>query len=429
MRLKRRTFIADATATVLWLTLGAKADAARPAAKTYRFINGQWFNGEKFGSAGFYSVGGVLTSRQPPRVDAVIDLAGKYVIPPFGEAHNHNVENPQRIEELSRRYLQDGIFYVKNPNNLPQARQSLRGKINVPHSIDATFANGGLTVSGGHPLGVVKRNLERGAKPEDWAEGAFYFIIDNLADLERKWGKVLSGKPDFIKTYLQYSEEYERRRADDAYFDWRGLNPALLPEIVRRARRAGLRVSTHVETATDFHHALVAGVDEINHTPGFRAEKGDWKRFDASRFKLSVPDARLAARRRVTVVTTLISAIDYAFQKNEGEPHAEVRELLVHNLRLLQRHGVPLAIGSDSYRQNSLPEALNLRRLGVFDNLTLLKMWCETTVRTIFPARKIGRLKNGYEASFLVLRDDPLRDFANVQSIDQRFKQGVLLSL
>jgi hypothetical protein len=429
MKLTRRTFLADAAATLVGLTLGARADAAQPAPKTYQFINGQWFNGETFRSGGFYSAGGVLTSRKPARVDAVIDLSGKYVIPPFGEAHNHNVENPARIDELARQYLQDGIYYVKNPNSLPQARTSLRGKINVPHSIDATYANGGLTASGGHPLGVVKRNLERGAKPEDWAEGTFYFIVDNLADLERKWEKVLSGKPDFIKTYLQYSEEYEKRRADDAYFDWRGLNPALLPEIVRRARCAGLRVSTHVETATDFHNALVAGADEINHTPGFRPEKNDWKKYDAPRFKISEADARLAARRRVTVVTTLISAIDYALQKKDGEPSDEVRGLLVHNLRLLQRHGVPLAIGSDSYRQTSLAEALNLHRLEVFDNLALLKMWCETTVQTIFPERKIGRLKNGYEASFLVLRNNPLRDFAHVKSIDTRFKQGVPLSL
>jgi imidazolonepropionase-like amidohydrolase len=305
----------------------------------------------------------------------------------------------------------------------------LIGKINIPTSIDAVFANGGLTASGGHPLGVVKRNLERGAPPEDWAEGGFYFIIDNLAHLDRKWEKILSGKPDFIKTYLQYSEEYEKRKDDNAYFDWRGLNPALLPEIVRRAHLAGLRVSTHVETATDFHNALIAGVDEINHMPGFRPERADWTKFDPARFRIAERDARLAARNQVVVVTTLVSAIEHALQKKEGEPFNELRELLVQNLQLLRKHRVHIAIGSDSYRQTSQVEALNLHKLGAFDNRTLLKMWCEATATAIFPKRKIGFLKNGYEASFLVLTDNPLLNFANVQKIDKRFKQGEFLSL
>lgn len=427
--LTRRSFLTNTAATLVGLALGAKADGQQPTSKTYAFINGKWFDGQNFENKRFYSVKGVLTSQKPIRVDSAIDLTNKYVIPPFGEAHNHNVENPQSIDELVRKYLQDGIFYVKNPNSLPNARTSLIGKINIPTSIDAVFANGGLTASGGHPLGVVKRNLERGANPEDWAEGGFYFNIDNLPDLDRKWEKILSGKPDFIKTYLQYSEEYEKRKEDDAYFDWRGLNPALLPEIVRRAHLAGLRVSAHIETTTDFHNALVAGVDEINHMPGFRPEKGDWTKYDSSRFRIVERDARLAARNRVVVVTTLVSAVDHALQKKEGEPFKELRDLLVQNLQLLREHHVPIAIGSDSYRQTSLVEALNLHKLGAFDNRTLLKMWCETTATTIFPKRKIGLLKNGYEASFLVLNDNPLQDFANVQKIDKRFKQGEFLSL
>ena len=51
-------------------------------------------------------------------------------------------------------------------------------------------------------------------------------------------------------------------------------------------------------------------------------------------------------------------------------------------------------------------------------------MWCETTAATIFPKRKIGHLKDGYEASFLVLGGDPLQDFGNVTKIEKRFKQG-----
>ena len=424
----RRSFLAGTATAFAGLTTAIKA-TGRQSSKAYEFAGGLWFDGQKFRNKRFYSGDGILTTKKPARIDSVIDLTGKYVIPPFGEAHNHNIEYSGRVDEVIRKYIQEGIFYVKNPNNLPTAKKALSGKINITTSVDAVFANGGLTVSGGHPLGVVKRNLDRGAPPEDWAEGGFYFIIDNLADLDRKWGKVLSGKPDFIKTYLQYSEEYEKRKADNAYFDWRGLNPALLPEIVRRAHAAGLRVATHVETATDFHNALAAGVDEINHTPGFRPEKGDWRKYDASRFKIAERDARLAARNRVTVVTTLVSAIDQALQKKEGEPFDAMRELLVHNLQLLNKHGVHLAIGSDSYRQTSLVEALSLQKLGAFDNRTLLKLWCENTAAAIFPDRKIGRLIKGYEASFLVLSGDPIQDFTNVQKIEMRVKQGEILSL
>ena len=430
--LTRRAFLINTTATLLGLTLATKTPGQQPLPKIYEFVNGQWFDGQKFRRQKFYSVNGVLTAKKPPGMASVIDLTGKYVIPPFGEAHNHNVEwnNEETFARTKRMYLEAGIFYIKNPNNLPRARTPLLGKINIPTSIDVVFANGGLTASGGHPLGVVRRNLERGGMTKEDAEGSFYFIIDDLADLDRKWEKILSGKPDFIKTYLQYSEEYEKRKDDEAYFDWRGLNPNLLPEIVRRAHRAGLRVSTHVETATDFHNALIAGVDEINHTPGFRPEKGDWTKYrDPSRYKISEEDAQLAARKRVVVVTTLVSAIEHALQKKEGEPFDALRDLLVHNLNILKKYDVRIAIGSDSYRQTALVEALNLHQLGVFDNRTLLKMWCESTVETIFPKRKIGYLKEGYEASFLVLTGDPLQDFTNVRKIDKRVKQGEILSL
>ena len=47
--------------------------------------------------------------------------------------------------------------------------------------------------------------------------------------------------------------------------------------------------------------------------------------------------------------------------------------------------------------------------------------------RSIFPERKIGRLEDGFEASFLVLEGDPLEDVANTQRIALRVKRGELL--
>jgi imidazolonepropionase-like amidohydrolase len=68
-----------------------------------------------------------------------------------------------------------------------------------------------------------------------------------------------------------------------------------------------------------------------------------------------------------------------------------------------------------------------LHGLGVFDNLALLKLWAEATPRAIFPGRKLGCLQQGCEASFLVLRADPIADFGHVRDIALRVKQGRIL--
>jgi Amidohydrolase family len=392
----------------------------------YEFINGRWFNGRKFVTKKFYSGDGILTAERPAHIDRTIDLTGKYVIPPFGEAHNHNLvwSGEESFTKLKNRYLADGIFYVKNPTNLPRARAPLVGKINIPTSVDAVFSDGALTASGGHPVEVVRPN--RGFTAAD-GEGAFYWTIDDLADLDRKWGRILTQKPDFIKTMLVYSEEYEKRKDDNSYFGRKGLNPALLPEIVRRAHAAGLRVTVHIETATDFHNALVAGVDEMAHMPGFAADE----KLGLSRYEISEADARLAAKRRVVVVTTLGEMIDGLYGKDGAllPERKGLYDMVMHNIQNLRKHGVHIAIGSDQYGETSAPEALKLYRLKAFDNLTLLKMWCEETAATILPKRKIGHLKEGYEASFLVLSGDPLQDFNNVRKIEIRVKRGQILSL
>jgi hypothetical protein len=413
---------------ILLSTVLLHAQTPASSSHNYEFTNGKWFNGQKFVAQTFYSAGGILTTKKPARIDRVFDLSGKYVVPPFGEAHNHNLDwsSDERFARVTRMYLEGGVFYVKNPNSLLRSRKATLERINKPTSVDGILSNGGLTGAGGHPIEIV--SPRRGFQPGD-GEGGFYFVINTLADLNQKWPAIKAGQPDFIKTYLLYSEEYAKRKDDDKYLGWRGLDPAILPAIVRLAHEAGLRVSTHVESATDFHNALVAGVDEINHTPGFRPENNDIANYkNLSRYVISEADARLAARKRVVVVTTMGETIEAVLNgKEDAAGRNAVREMIIHNLQLLKKHGVSIAIGSDDYGHTSVPEALSLSKLQVFDNLTLLKMWCENTAATIFPNRKIGHLKPGYEASFLVLGGDPILDFANVKKIELRIKDGEVL--
>jgi imidazolonepropionase-like amidohydrolase len=86
---------------------------------------------------------------------------------------------------------------------------------------------------------------------------------------------------------------------------------------------------------------------------------------------------------------------------------------------------VTLATGSDTTPGAGVLAEVNfLHETGVFSNLELLKMWSETTPKVIFPHRKIGSLQEGYEASFVVLEGDPIKDFNEIKKIRMRVKRG-----
>jgi imidazolonepropionase-like amidohydrolase len=211
------------------------------------------------------------------------------------------------------------------------------------------------------------------------------------------------------------------------------MDPALLPLVVARAHAAGLRVSSHVESAGDFHVAVVAGVDEINHMPGFRPDRDSVSEFrrDLVRYAIAPADARLAASHGVVVVTTLGESIDFLAKGDssglDAATRSRIRDLYIRNLRLLRSAGVRIALGSDNFQGNTVAEVMSIRTLGVFDDRELLRMWSVVTPQAIFPGRHIACFDPGCEATFLALEGDPLADFQNVQRIGMRMKRGALL--
>ena len=128
-------------------TIAQSNDIDRHGSKVYAFVNGNWFDGKSFIKKTFFTQNGILTSTKPHDVDSVIDLTGKYIIPPFGEAHNHNVEwfGEERFFKLKDKYLKDGGYYIKNPNNAQRFVAPLKDKIIIPESIDVAFENGSFT--------------------------------------------------------------------------------------------------------------------------------------------------------------------------------------------------------------------------------------------------------------------------------------------
>lgn len=393
-------------------------------APAYRFDNGLWLTGEGFTPATVYVIAGTLEfSEDVIEAESVIDLAGGHVVPPYCEGHNHNLggsADQAEFEETVRAYLEDGVFYVMMPGSFALYRGLVAARLNNPDSVDVAFANNAITGSGGHPVRLRERLMAQyGSYPEFTKEtmpDKGYFVADTLEQLREKWALVLAERPDFIKVALLFSEEYEARKDDPGSYGERGLDPALLPPLVRLAHGAGLRVAVHVETDADMATALRAGADVIAHLPSNDAP-----------VRIADETITLAKESNTPVVTTV--SVARRFETREPDKYAATRAAQRDNLVRLEKAGVTLVVGSDNVRDTSRGEVEYLAGLGALDNRTILKMWTESCARTVFPERRIGKLANGYEASFLVLDGDPIADLDATSRIRLRVKDGQVLEL
>jgi hypothetical protein len=415
-------------AATLALVLGSMVPAqGAPPTPVYKYENGLWWTGSTFQPRTMYSgPTGELRDRGPERVDETIDLRGGFVIPPLAEGHNHWVE-PAAVDQYNACYLADGVFYVKDMGNVPLLVNQFRDRVNLPTSVDFVSAMTPFTGPGAHPVEVLDQFVQFGLLPKDWTpdyDRKGEFVVRTQQDVDERFRELLAQNPAYVKTFLLFSEEYAARLNDPSkYGNHRGMEPALLPHLVKLAHAAHLRVETHVYTAADFRSAINAGVDDIMHLPGNGANNEPEMSFD--RFRLTADDATLAATHHVTVTTTL----DWLADKKTEWAQRLTEQVLVPNLLLLKQHGVPILVGSDHFRRSPLSEVLELRDLKVFTNVELLNIATYATTHAIFPDRLLGKLADGYEANFLVLERNPIENLDNLRSITLRVKQGRRLTV
>jgi hypothetical protein len=363
-----------------------------------------------------------------------VDLHNGFVVSAFADAHNHFPSSRQDLAAANRAYLDAGVFYVLNAGGNADPANSIREQLGTPTTVDIIFAHALFTCPGGHPRPYLEYLVDQNVLPfeKENLEGHFFNSVDSIAQVEKVWPQYLATKPDFVKLVFVFSELYG---IGDTGQKSLGLRPEIARELVRRAKIAGLRSGAHIESAEDFHNAIEAGVDVVMHLPAFPdpldrqaayRNKSNWE----ERYTISPSDIKVAAERGVVVVTTAASGSAENFEKpnpltamNQNEKR--FRKITIQNLRNLKEAGVPLAVGSDTMPGTGvLAEIQFLKETDVFSNLELLKMWSETAPKMIFPQRKIGALKEGYEANFLVLEGNPIQDFGRVRGIKMRVKQG-----
>lgn len=351
-----------------------------------------------------------------------VALDGGFVTPAYANAHAHVT---QPTADSSRGFTDAGVFYVWNPNTvvLDAAARDFFGQAG---RFRVKVAQGGVTEPGGHPEKLYVDDLGPtvyGGRPREWFLGnAFHYgrteaeIADALLTIKRQGA-------DFVKIYLLRSEDYDVLRDDPAAYGAKGLNPANVPFLVRRAHALGLPVAAHLETANDLRVAAEAGVDYAAHLPGY----GGVSTGDLDAVRLTPEIATAVAHSGMRVIPT------YAIAGGGDRPSAvldpAVRravDVQTSNLELLREAGVDLLIGTDGFNQifTEAEHLVDRNKLSAGEVASVVF----ATGAVLFPELRIGCFDPGCEADFLVLRSDPTLDIRALRGIDRRVMGGLELS-
>ncbi|HEY0111666.1 MAG TPA: amidohydrolase family protein [Allosphingosinicella sp.] len=350
-----------------------------------------------------------------------LDLSGRFVVPAYGNAHAH-LTSPTPKQSWS--FLEQGVFYVWNPNTIIMDDAALRFYARKD-SFDVRVSQGGITEPGGHPEYLYVEQLSKwaykGKTLKDFLGNAFHYGRDR-PEIDASLDRLKRQKADFVKAYLLNSEDYARRRDDSKFYGEKGLNPVNLPYLVTAARQRGLFVAVHVETVSDLKVAALSGAAVAAHLPAYGVRTED----DLKRRTLTQADAALVAKSGMLLVPTYsIAARGDDGTSSEAEKAFRKRVLAVQarNIRLLKEAGAKFLIGTDGTGE-IFEEVEHLVKIGALSREEALEIALATGGK-LFPQRRIGCFEPGCEADFLVLSADPSNDISALRKIEARIKAGV----
>ena len=415
--------------------------ALEPETEITLYQNGQLYTGSGFEKKSFFVQNGIISLDNSLKASQIVDLNEKFIIPPFGDAHTHNFDELSVFDSIYKAYINEGVFYVKVLNNHHSTYLKLKDSLNNPGKIDVAFAHGGLTSTGGHPHNLYESQAlnyswramfdpvkRKEIKASLTQHTDAYYTLDSLSQVETYWDSILSKKPDFLKVYVLNTTE-RLEKIEKGEIGTYGISEEVLLAVVKKANASGISITAHVENLDDFKLALKCGIRHYAHMPGYGGGIGFT---DLEKMKLS--DSLLGEVKKLNLtITPTVSFTKYYSQAWDGTKMAldsalyrSKQAFLKEQIRNLYDHHVIITLGADQHNVTLRQEIEAVIALEVFSPAELLDILTQTP-SSIFPDRKIGRLDQGYEASFLVLSQNPLEQIEAIFEIDRRVKNGIEL--
>jgi len=387
----------------------------------YLFKNGTWKK------TNFYFDKDSLTFSEHVSIIDTIDVKGKYITPGFVEGHTHNLDRSYQ-HNLVNQYLSEGIMVVRNMTSKSKGVKAFRKHIDTVPSPRVLYSNWGFTSTLGHPFTAYEPYILGFYTPKKIKENAkelmnsrkdlfnSYAFVDSISQLKEIWPKFLKTNPDFVKIYY-FNEKGIETRKMGTY----GLKYEVAKAIIDSAHAYDLEVHAHIGNTQEFEKMLDAGVDGFAHTPGFSWE-GDST--NLSEYYLTDKMLKKAAERDVILNPTAL--INYVKNNNDSILLKKVAALQTDMIKRYRKFGGTIVPGADWFNQTSQPMLDYYAEYIDLPANEIVSIFTEEATEAILPDVKTGKLKDGYEASFLIFDKKPFEN-KSWEKPEQVYLKGKLL--
>ncbi len=269
--------------------------------------------------------------------------------------------------------------------------------------------------------------------------GGNAYEISNDSDIAALWKKHMATSPQLTKAVIET-------------FGGTGnsLTNKQLAMLGQRSKAAGLPFFVHVSTLADAKRAIKAGATALAH--GVNSEAIDEEFISLMKQNKVIYIPTLAVyhnhsdekyNKRLSSQSALLKPVhsklqgclfEQVPQPSKWQEYSwQTRNIAYTNITKLHQAGVAIGTGSDAGNPYTLHgiglhnEIDALKKAGL-TNAQIIDAATVNAAQAINQSNKIGQLAVGYEASFLLLGQNPIENINAIHTISQVYKSGQLVN-
>jgi imidazolonepropionase-like amidohydrolase len=382
----------------------------------------------------------------------IYDESGRTLMPGLIDMHVHigapggiykdasKYSDPQAGVQRLAAYLYCGITAVRSTGDWLDSSLKLRSEVRSGQEFGAElFTYGPLfTAPGGHPTEMLQ-NIPQQYRTQ--AEKQFVRLPNTPQEARQQVNLLKTAGVDGIKAVLE--------SGSPGWGKFNHLAPDIYRAVISQATARGLPTATHTGNSADVDEAVAAGTNTIEH--GSRSDQISGATLTAMKQKaiafdptlsvyeaiaaLSAGDLDLLNRSLVqrVVPTGLLRDTRAALSQEKNHARTDAMrpmlDRLNENLLRAYKAGVPLITGSDAgnilvFHGPTIQHELALWVRAGIPPAVALQAATLNAAKYLRADDRIGSIRNGRDATFLLLDGDPVQDITATERISDIFYKG-----